>query len=95
MYKIIYSHDAEKSLDKLAKSDRKMHSEVMQVIHGLQTDPTPNGSLKIKDEALCASKGVTYRVRCRKLRTLYGVDHQELVVEILRVEYRREVYKHR
>lgn len=66
---------------------RAMARRIYDRVEELAADPRPNGSEKIvggEDE---------YRVREGDYRIVYSVDDTTVVVEVLRVGHRREVYR--
>ena len=83
-YKVAVDIRAAKEIGKL---DTKIQQRVMDAIRSLASDPKPRGAKK-----LTGSDGV-YRLRVGEYRILYTVDGKKLVVWIVAVRHRREVYR--
>ena len=83
-YKVEISRTAEKQLRKLAVQDRR---KVVQALVGLGEDPYPQGSRKLS--------GYTdvFRIRVGVYRVLYSVEGRRLIVIILKIGHRRDVYR--
>jgi mRNA interferase RelE/StbE len=75
---------AEKELAALSST---LQTRIIKVIDGLAVDPRPNGCKK-----LSGSKNA-YRVRVGEYRIVYEVYDGVLVVIVVRVAHRREVYR--
>lgn len=67
---------------------RQVRDRVDAAILALEETPRPRGSEKL-------SGGKEYRVRVGDYRVVYVVDDEEMLVQILRVAHRREVYRRR
>lgn len=83
-YRVEISRTAEKQLRKLTPRDR---GRVVEVLVGLGDDPYPPGSRKLS--------GYTdvFRIRVRVYRVLYSVEGRRLIVIILKVGHRKDVYR--
>ena len=83
-YRVEISRTAEKQLRKLAVPDR---GEVVQALVGLGDDPHPPGSRKLS--------GYTdvFRIRVGVYRVLYSVEGRRLIVIILKIGHRKNVYR--
>ena len=55
----------------------------------LETNPRPPGVKKLQGE-----EGI-WRLRVGDYRVLYTIQHQELVILVLKIGHRREVYRDR
>jgi len=82
-YSIVLHREAHRELLALPK---KVRSQVREVVEGLQTDPRPPGAFPLKGR-----KGA-YRIRVGDYRVLYEVHATEIVVYVIGVGHRREVY---
>jgi mRNA interferase RelE/StbE len=82
-YKVEILRSAIKEIKKLSPKDRKM---VLGRIGGLSDDPRPFGSKKL-------SAKERYRLRCGFYRILYAIKDDVLVVFIVKVGHRKEVYR--
>ena len=82
-YTVRIKRSAEKEMDRLPP---KMFDRLAEVILGLETDPRPHGSKKLR--------GVQeYRLRVGAYRIVYTVDDARRVVEVAAVGHRRDVYR--
>lgn len=83
-YKIEITATAEKSLKKLPKKDLEKVVEAIQV---LAISPFPSGCRKLKGEE------DVYRVRQGNYRIIYEVIDSKLVVLVLKIGHRKDIYK--
>ena len=83
-YRVEISRTAEKQLRKLKVLDRR---RVVQAMMGLGEDPHPPGSRKLS--------GYTdvFRIRVGVFRVLYSVERRRLIVIILKLGHRKDVYR--
>jgi len=84
MYSLLYKKSVEKELRKLPSATR---IAIMRKILLLAKNPQPNGAVKLR--------GATnlYRIRHTDYRIIYSVDSGELVVLVIKVAHRKEVYR--
>lgn len=85
MYKIILLPNAREFLEKLSKSDKSILVRISRAIDSLQQDPFQGKPLKYE------SKG-RYSLRVGVYRIIYRVDRKVIVVYVLDVGHRRNVY---
>lgn len=84
-YKISWRSAALRDLKRL---DRQVASRIVSAVEALVKDPLPRGVRKL-------SLGEnTYRLRVGDYRVIYSVLERQLVVEIVHVRHRRDVYQH-
>ena len=83
-YEVEVSRSAEKQLRKLPRSDQV---RVASAILALGTDPFPSGARKL------SGYDDVYRVRVGRYRILYSVSDTTLIVVVLKVGHRRNVYR--
>ena len=83
-YKIEISSTAEKSLKKIPK---KEILKVVQAIRQLAISPFPEGCRKLKGEESA------YRIRQGKYRIIYEVLDKKLVILVLKIGHRKDIYK--
>ncbi len=82
-YKIELAIRAEKNLLALPKSSQ---NRIRNAISALSETPRPNGCKKLK--------GVdAYRIRIGDYRVVYSVKDSILIVSVIDVGHRREIYK--
>lgn len=85
-YKITFSNDAEKTLGKL---DRPMINRIFQAIEQLSNDPynSPNTKkMKGKEDQV-------YRLRVGNFRIIYEIINDKLIVFVVRIGPRGDIYK--
>jgi mRNA interferase RelE/StbE len=84
-YEVEISESAEKSLEKIPKKDRL---KILENIDTLEQDPIPAGSVKLK-----GYKEALYRIRSGDYRVIYSIKHSVLIILIVEVGHRREIYR--
>ncbi len=84
IYRIEWKRSAEKQLRKLP---REVVARIVSAVTALATDATPPGVRKL------VGSECSYRVRVGDYRVVYSVFHDLLVIEVVRVGHRREVYR--
>ena len=83
-YRIEVSATAEKQLRKLRREDQV---RVLRAIQPLATEPTPPGSRKVR------GYDDVFRIRVGTYRILYRVEGRRLLIIILKLGHRREIYR--
>jgi mRNA interferase RelE/StbE len=83
-YKITWKKSALKELKSLDKSVIKT---LLEKIEGLKIDPRPEGTKKLKGYALL------YRIRYGNYRIIYRIEDRELIIEVIRVGHRKNIYQ--
>lgn len=71
----------------IRKLDKLTARRLLEAIDGLAIDPRPPGCIQLK------GGGGEFRIRVGNYRVVYDVQDDELVVLVLRVGHRREVYR--
>ncbi len=82
-YSIEISRTAEKQLNKLDPDDQH---RVAKAIIALADDPHPQGSRKL------SGYEDVFRIRVGQCRVLYSVSGKKLVIIILKIGHRKDVY---
>lgn len=82
-YKLLIKPSAVKELEALPAKDRR---RLVVRLKKLSSDPRPPGSEKLSGHDL-------YRIRQGNYRVLYSVDDLALVVLVIKIGHRREVYR--
>lgn len=82
-YKILIRRKAQKQLAKLSAIDYK---KVKQTILDLANNPRPIGSIKLKGRE-------GRRVRQGDYRIIYDIEYDILVVTVLDVDHRKDIYR--
>lgn len=83
-YSIEYKSSVKKELRKLARTDRVA---VISKIELLKNEPRPEGSAKLK-----GSRDL-FRIRHGDIRVIYQLEKGAIVIIIIRVGHRREIYR--
>ena len=73
-----------KTLDRLPDD---LHGRILRKLEVLQQDPRPSGVEKL------AGPEDLYRVRVGDWRIVYAIRDRELIVIVIRIGHRREVYR--
>jgi mRNA interferase RelE/StbE len=82
-YSVLIKRSAAKELEAVPKKDRE---KLVVTIQTLATNPRPPGSEKLAGDD-------KYRIRHGMYRVLYEIDEATIVVVVVRVAHRREVYR--
>ena len=83
-FRIEVSATAEKQIRKLRREDQV---RVLRAIQPLATEPIPQGSRKIR------GYDDVFRIRVGTYRILYRVEGRRLLIIILKIGHRREIYR--
>lgn len=83
-YTIKYRPSAAKAIRKL---DRPVARRLLERIEALAEDPMPAGCVQLRGD------GGEFRVRVGDYWAIYEVHSEEIVVLVLRVGHRREIYR--
>ncbi|HEX8499839.1 MAG TPA: type II toxin-antitoxin system RelE/ParE family toxin [Pyrinomonadaceae bacterium] len=83
-YSIEWKRSAAKELRQLPK---EIMLRVLSAVEGLRSGPFPAGVRKL------SGAEHTYRIREGSYRIIYSVYSSRLVVEVIRVGHRRDVYR--
>jgi mRNA interferase RelE/StbE len=82
-YRLLVKPSAVREIEGLPKADRQ---RVVKRIQALGSDPRPPGCEKLSGREL-------YRVRQGSYRIVYEIVEREVVVTVVKVGHRREVYR--
>ncbi len=83
-FKIQYKKSVEKDLRKLPATQLK---GVIVKIHALATNPHPTGSVKLRGSP------DLFRIRYADYRIIYQIFNDRLVILVVKVGHRREIYR--
>jgi len=83
-YRIEVSATAERQIRRLPRTDQV---RVIRVIRALSTDPRPPGCRKL------SGHDDVFRVRIGRYRVLYSIEDRRLVIIVLKVGDRKDVYR--
>lgn len=84
VYKIIIKPAARKELEKI---DKPIRIRIIETISALSGNPRPPGCKKL------VNFDNYYRVRVGDYRIIYEIRDKELIIEIVKVGNRRDIYK--
>lgn len=82
-YSVRLKRSAAKELEAVPLKDRR---RIVARIEQLRLDPRPTGSEKLSGEE-------KYRVRQGNYRILYEIVDRELIITVVRISHRRDVYR--
>ena len=83
MYKIEVKKSVVKTLKKIPREDQ---IKIVQAIKYLSSNPYPTYSIKLADSPF-------YRIRCGDYRVIYDIKKDLLVIVVLKVGHRKDVYR--
>jgi mRNA interferase RelE/StbE len=83
MYQITFRSSAIKELRKLSADHRK---SVSNAIDSLAHEPRPKGVKKM-------TGAHAWRIRVGDYRVVYSIKDKQLIIEVIRIGHRREVYR--
>lgn len=84
IFKLEYRASVKKELRKLSQIDR---TAVIGKIRQLKNEPNPIGSAKLKGSSNL------YRIRHGDYHVIYQIKKEILVIIVIRIGHRREIYK--
>lgn len=84
-YKILIKPSAKKELEKLPKKDLQ---RIVIKIQGLSADPRPTGCEKLSEDD-------KFRIRQGNYRIVYSIEDNELIVFVIKIGHRRDIYRKR
>ena len=82
-YKIYFRASVEKDFRAISKKDV---NKILQRISLLATEPRPPGCEKLTDQE-------RYRIRQGYYRIVYSIEDDELVVYIVKIGHRKDIYR--
>lgn len=82
-YKIAIKKSAVKEIKSLPSTELK---KVLSKIAALSENPRPHDSIKLSAQE-------RYRIRCGNYRILYSIEDEILVVYVVKVGHRKDVYR--
>ena len=83
-HSIEISRTAEKQLKKLRRDDQR---HVVKAILNLRDEPRPQGSRKL------TGYDDVFRIRVGRYRVLYSISGKKLIIIILKIGHRKDVYR--
>lgn len=86
MYKVSIKNSALKEIQQIPKDFR---IKIIETIDSLANDPRPSGVKKLENFKN------SYRVRVGQYRIVYEIEDRQLIVEVIKVGNRKEVYRNK
>ncbi len=83
-YRVELKRSVQKALARLPKNIQR---RIAQAIDGLTTEPRPHGYIQMETD------DILYRIRVGDYRIVYEIIDDRLVVLVIRIAHRREVYR--
>lgn len=83
MYTVILAQPARRALRALPVRDEK---RILTAVQALANNPRPTGCLKLSGSDL-------WRIRVGQYRVVYEIADDELIIRVVRVGHRRDVYR--
>jgi len=83
-YTVIISRTPQKAIDRL---DSDIYSRIIRKLESMEDNPRPMGVEKL------AGADNLYRVRVGDWRVVYMIQDRNLIILIVKVAHRREVYR--
>ena len=84
-YKVYFKESVEKDLRAIPKKDL---NKILQLISQLALEPRPIGSEKLTGQE-------RYRLRQGSYRIVYSIQDDQLIISIVKVGHRRDIYRRR
>ncbi|MFH0774487.1 MAG: type II toxin-antitoxin system RelE/ParE family toxin [bacterium] len=86
MYKIEFSNIAFQELERIYKTEKRLYFRLIAAIETVQTDPYRGKKLKgkLKED---------YSLRVGEYRIIYTIRKDRLIVYIIDIGHRREIYR--
>ncbi|HSH31764.1 MAG TPA: type II toxin-antitoxin system RelE/ParE family toxin [Candidatus Saccharimonadales bacterium] len=84
MYVITYRRSVKKELEKLGQASR---TAIVKKILSLAADPRPAGCRKLRESQ------DLYRIRYGNYRIIYQIQDKTLIIVIIKVGHRKEIYR--
>ena len=82
-YKITIKKSAAKELEDIPKKDLQ---KIIKRIQSLAQNPRPPGAHKLSGQQ-------HFRVRQGDYRIIYSIDDKDLIIDIVKIGHRREIYR--
>ena len=84
-YRVVFRKSVKKDLAKIPKKDVQ---KIIKAIGALSEEPRPPQARKLSGQEY-------YRLRQGSYRILYSIEDEVLVVAVVKVRHRRDVYKNK
>lgn len=87
-YRIEFSPQAARDFKKLARKNKKAVGDIKDAIADLGETPRPNGV-----ETLTGTNPILYRIRVGNFRVIYQIRDKKLLIIVVRLGDRKEIYR--
>jgi len=77
------------AIKELKNLDKKIIPKIISAVENLSFEPFPIGVKKL------ASTEFTYRIRVGDYRIVYTLFRNQLIIEIIKVGHRKDIYKNK
>lgn len=84
MYQVIIPKRVEKEINKL---ETRVREKILLALKKLESNPRPPGVIKMVGYAN------TWRIKVESYRVVYEIHDSELVIHVIEVDHRRDVYR--
>lgn len=85
-YKLQYD---KKYLKDFEKIPRQFRENIREKVESLAVNPRPDGSIKLSG----SKKNPLYRIRCGDYRIIYTIQDDRLVIIIVELGHRKDIYR--
>lgn len=85
-YKLQYDKRFLKDLEKIP---RRFRENIQEKVESLAIDPRPDGYIKLSG----SKKNPLYRIRCGDYRIVYTIQDDRLVIIIVELGHRKDIYR--
>lgn len=86
MYKVELARQAEKELESVFRSDRRLYERFLKAFEAIARDPSQGKPLHGQLRGLNSYRMGSYRI-------LYEIHHGRLVIVVVDLGHRRDIYK--
>ena len=86
MYQVKLTRQAEKELERIFRSDRSLYERFLRAFESISHNPSDGKPLHGQLRGLLSYRMGSYRI-------LYEIHHQRLLVIIIDLGHRREIYR--
>ena len=83
-YSIEILRSAQKQLSKINRQDQ---DRIISSIESLANNPRPDGCRKL------SGRPAAWRIRIGSYRVIYELQHEKLIVLVVKIGHRREIYR--
>ncbi|MBF0308472.1 MAG: type II toxin-antitoxin system RelE/ParE family toxin [Magnetococcales bacterium] len=83
-YAVVWDHAAKKQVLRL---DQDIRRRILQKVVSLEAMPRPPGALKLEGSV------DVWRIRVGDYRILYTIEDDKLIVLVVKIGHRREIYR--